>query len=44
MEVWQSIILLENYIDKILIRYPEAHVVAFKDGKRTDFSQKKNSN
>jgi len=41
---YSNFIHAENYIDKILIRYPEAHVVAFKDGKRTDFSQKKNSN
>ena len=35
---YESFIKAEAYLKKLIVRYPEAHIIAFKDGVRTDFS------
>lgn len=35
---YESFINAEAYLKKLTVRYPEAHIIAFKDGVRTDFS------
>ena len=35
---YESFIKAEAYLKRLTLRYPEAHIIAFKDGVRTDFS------
>ena len=35
---YESFMKAEAYLKKLRLRYPEAHIIAFKDGVRTDFS------